>query len=454
MEMVHLHIGIDDTDSPRTGCTTYVASLLVEKLTDLDARFMDYPNLVRLNPNVPWKTRGNGALCLRIECDERSVGDVKEAVLETVEENSDFEYAGTDPGIVFLSKKIVPKEVRNFAQKTIQSIVKMNDSLKLVRKISAEAVGYKSGRGIIGALAAVGETLEGDHTYELIAYRFPENRGTKRLVDATSVSAMDKKTVPLTFNNIDLETNRVLITPRGPDPVFFGIRGENPVIVKEAFDMVQCGEPIERWVIFRTNQGTNAHLRKINRINDIRPFHNVILRGTVVNEPKIVPRRHVIFSIKDDEATVDCAAYEPTGDLRKAAKQLMIGDKIEVSGAVRPAFETRPMTINLEKIRIIKLVLKVSSHNPKCPKCGKAMSSMGKAQGYRCEKCRYRSKQLTKIGTAQERALKSKLYITSPHSQRHLTKPLRRYGMEKRPGESHFEMIQVWHSPSAETLFL
>jgi tRNA(Ile2)-agmatinylcytidine synthase len=445
--MVHLHIGIDDTDSLRKGCTTYVASLLVEKLMNLDARFTDYPNLVRLNPNIPWKTRGNGALCLRMDCDEGSVEDVKEAVVETVEANSDLDCAGTDPGVVFLSKKMVPKEVRNFAQNTIQGIVKLNDALRLVKKLGAKAVGYKSGRGIIGALAAVGETLEGDHTYELIAYRFPENRGTRRSVDAASVRAMDKKTAPLTFNNIDSETGRVLITPRGPDPVFFGIRGENPVVVKEAFDMIQCGEPIERWVIFRTNQGTDAHLRKTSGIDGVRPFHPLIVRGIVVNGPKIVPRRHVIFSIKDGRATIDCAAYEPTGDLRKAARQLMVGDKIEVSGAIRPSFETHPMTINLEKICIIQLVPKVSLHNPKCPKCGKAMSSMGKAQGYRCEKCGYKSKQLTKIQTTQERALEKGLYITSSHSQRHLTKPLCRYGKEKGLNRPGFEMIPCWHSP-------
>jgi tRNA(Ile2)-agmatinylcytidine synthase len=445
--MAHLHIGIDDTDSPRKGCTTYVASLLVEKLAKLNVRFTDYPDLVRLNPNVPWKTRGNGALCLRIECAEGTAEDVKEAVVETVEANSDFDYVGTDPGIVFLPEHAIPQEVRNFAQKAIQGIVKLNDSLRLVKEFGGEALGYKSRRGIIGALAAIGETLEGDHTYELIAYRFPENCGTKRLVDADSVRVMDKKTSPLTFNNVDLETNRVLITPRGPDPVFFGIRGENPAIVKEAFDMVQCGEPIERWVIFRTNQGTDAHLRKASGIGGIRPFQTVIVRGTVVNEPRVVPRRHVIFSIKDDRAIIDCAAYEPTDDLRKAAKQLMVGDKVEVSGAVRPASKTHPMTINLEKIRIIELVPKVVLHNPECPKCGKAMSSMGRAQGYRCEKCRYKSKQLTKTQMAQERALENRLYITSLHSQRHLTKPLSRYGMEKKPDQSFFEMIPDWHSP-------
>jgi len=28
---------------------------------------MDYPYLVRLNPNIPWKTRGNGAVCIHFK---------------------------------------------------------------------------------------------------------------------------------------------------------------------------------------------------------------------------------------------------------------------------------------------------------------------------------------------------------------------------------------------------
>ncbi|RLI36467.1 DNA-binding protein, partial [Candidatus Bathyarchaeota archaeon] len=47
MGMVRVHIGFDDTDSPRGGCTTYVAALIIERLHKLGARFTDYPNLVR-----------------------------------------------------------------------------------------------------------------------------------------------------------------------------------------------------------------------------------------------------------------------------------------------------------------------------------------------------------------------------------------------------------------------
>ena len=64
----YLNIGIDDTDSPRKGCTTYIAALATEYLETHDCVFIDYPNLVRLNPTIPWKTRGNGAIALRIHC--------------------------------------------------------------------------------------------------------------------------------------------------------------------------------------------------------------------------------------------------------------------------------------------------------------------------------------------------------------------------------------------------
>ena len=60
-----MHIGLDDTDSIKGGCTTYLAALLVEKLARFQAEYIDYRLLIRLNPNVPWKTRGNGSLCLR-----------------------------------------------------------------------------------------------------------------------------------------------------------------------------------------------------------------------------------------------------------------------------------------------------------------------------------------------------------------------------------------------------
>jgi len=429
--MITVHIGIDDTDSPRMGCTTYVASLLVEKLDALGVSFIDYPNLVRLNPNVPWKTRGNGALCLRFNWAEEQVEEIEETAADIVEGNSDLDYAGTEPGVVFFFGDSIPKELNTFAKQAIQGIVKMRDAIKLIEAFKAEAVGFKTGRGIIGALAAIGENLTGDHTYELIAYRTPSNRGTPRKLDFASVVKMNERTKPLTFNNVDPETGRILITPHGPDPILYGIRGETSSIVKRAHKMVHSIEPIERWTIFRTNHGTDAHLRRVASIHDVQPFNPLIVKGTVSGAPWIVPRRHVFFPLSDEKGQIDCAAYEPTEELRKMAQQLLKGDVIEAHGGVRPASDKRHMTVNLEKINILELAPKIVFQNPLCRRCGRRMESMGTGKGFRCPKCGFRSLKLGKLIVKKNRDLEKKLYVTSPRSQRHLTKPLSRYGLEK-----------------------
>ncbi len=442
--MATMHIGFDDTDSPRMGCTTYIAALLVEQLISIGVSFTDYPNIIRLNPNVPWKTRGNGALCLRIRCDNSLMDEIKETVIDAVERHSDLGYEGTDPGIVFFFNNI-PPEVKDFSRETIQGLVKKDEALKLIKGFGAEAVSFKRGRGIIGSLAAIGETLDGDHTYEAIAYRTLENRGMPRRLDTLSVKEMDEKTWPLTFNNIDPETGRILITPRGPDPIFYGVRGENPKIVKIAQRMTQSQEPVERWVIFRTNHGTDAHLRSVNSVSEIKPFNPIVVRGSVAKIPKVISGGHVIFSIKDETGEIDCAAYEPTGDLRKAAENLVVGDFVEACGGVRPASSKHSNTLNLEKMKVLNLAPKIILLNTPCPKCGKRMKSMGREKGFRCDRCGFRSSELKKVAIEVKRAFKIGLYVASPRSQRHLTKPLCRYGREK--SSALKKMIRGWHFP-------
>jgi tRNA(Ile2)-agmatinylcytidine synthase len=172
----------------------------------------------------------------------------------------------------------------------------------------------------------------------------------------------------------------------------------------------------------------------------------VIARGIVAANPKLIPRRHVIFPIKDDDACVDCAAYEPTGILRKAAVKLVEGDCVEVYGGVRAPSRNCPLTINLEKLLVLRLMPKMVYRNPLCPKCGKRLKSMGKAKGFKCEKCGLRFSDLSKVGVKVKRELAKGLYVTSPRSQRHLTKPIERYGMEKR-GLIAKEFIDGWHYP-------
>ncbi len=441
-----MHIGLDDTDSTKGGCTTYLAAFLVEKLLDFEAEFIDYPLLIRLNPNAPWKTRGNGALCLRFKHPPILEQKIKEAALTLWEKNSAVKEKGTDPGIVFFRGEKIPEEFTAFAKRAETSIVTLREALLLIKRFGGEACGFNSCRGIIGSLAAIGETLSRDHTYELIAYRTPQMWGTKRQVDEASIFEMDRQLEPSVFNNVDMEKHRVIITPRGPDPILFGIRGESPDVVKEAFGLVKPLEPVERWVIFRTNQGTDAHLKPAPTLGSIEPYSSVIAKGEVSQNPRIVPLRHVIFSLRDGSAEVDCAAYEPTGDLRKIARELLVGDCVEVYGAAHKATKNKPLTINLEKINIISLASKTRTENPLCPECGKHLKSMGKNQGFRCEKCGGKFGDLKRRDLTVPRSLRVGLYVTSTRSQRHLTKPLRRYGQEKSDATS-VRLIGNWHCP-------
>ena len=440
-----LHVGIDDTDSQRRGCTTYIVALLVEKFCRMGLNFTDYPYLVRLNPNVPWKTRGNGAVCLRVNGSKETIAEVQATTMEVVEDESDLKYRGTDPGVVFLYEKEVPSKIQAFAQRTITDIVSRKEALALIKEFKVEAFAFKEGRGVVGALAAIGEQLQGDHTYEYIAYRTREERGTPRRVDDQSVLKMDAKLGELTFNNVDLENKRILITPRGPDPVLFGVRGETAEAVREAGDIVKALEEVERWVIFKTNQGTDAHLRRVENIGQVQPHKPVIVTGTVTRKPVTIPVRHLIFSIEDETGSIDCAAYEPTKKFRNIIRKLIPGDVVETYGGVRPASPNYPLTINLEKIDVISLSPKVVFRSPRCPECGKTMTSMGKKKGYRCEKCGFRDSKARRQETKVDRNLSTGLYLPPLSAHRHLTKPLSRYGREKSAFTSEF--IERWHHP-------
>ena len=92
-----------------------------------------------------------------------------------------------------------------------------------------------------------------------------------------------------------------------PSPIHLYI----PQIVSEAHNTIKSLEAIERWVIFRTNQGTDSHLANVDTLKEIHPYQPVLTQGWVRSYPKTIPGGHVIFSLKDESGDIDCAAYEP-----------------------------------------------------------------------------------------------------------------------------------------------
>ncbi len=447
MSRVRLHIGLDDIDSPNGGCTTHLTAKLIPGLEKkFNAVFLDYPNLIRLNPNIPWKTRGNGATALRLSVEENVLDDLVEYVVsETENYTEEFKHPQSQPALAFLVGDI-SSDLRWLSKKAIQDVVLPSLALKIAEKAGVRVFSFKGVRGVVGALAAIGEPLDrGDYTYELLAYRSVENYGKPRLVDEASVFEMDEVMGSETFLNVDREVSKVLITPHGPDPVLLGIRGESAEAVLKAFAMVRVLEPIERWVIYRTNQATDAHIRVVRGISDIRVYQSVSLEGRVSRAPRNIVGGHVVFSLTDDLDEIDCAAYQPTGNFRDIVRQLRVGDRVRVYGGVRPASSKHGVTINLEKLEVLEVTEEIVYRNPKCPKCGATMKSAGKGKGFKCPKCGYRSLTLRKIPVKIPRTLKPGTYTPPPRAYRHLMKPPQRKGKEKTKPPT--KTITKWHNP-------
>jgi tRNA(Ile2)-agmatinylcytidine synthase len=420
--LTEFHIGIDDTDSEKGGCTTYTATVLFQDLLSRGFKPADFPWLVRLNPNIPWKTRGNGALAVHFFVEEDQIEDVKHIAIETVEKTTVASTRGTDPALAFL-KGQVPRTLCEYSTRALHDVLTVREARAVATRAGAEVHALMGVRGLIGSLAAIGADLDSvEHTFEIIAYRIRENLGDPRRIDRESIKLMNAKHEDRTFNNLDPESGRVLLSPHGRDPVLLGIRGYGPQDVLTAFNEVQLCEEIERIMIFRTNQGTDAHLGKQRRAIDLKPHQSGALSGKVEEVPRVLRGGHVIFRLRDDSGLLDCAVYRPTGSLAMAARDLLPGDRVRVYGGIRGWREGTP-TLNVEKLEVLHLVEKINDANPMCSNCGGRCESMGRGQGLRCKKCGKRNENAAKIQVRQQRHIQSTIYVPPPRARRHLTMP-------------------------------
>lgn len=427
--MQTLHVAFDDTDSRAGKCTTHLAFKVADQLKKAGAKLVDYPLLIRLNPNIPWKTRGNGAVCLRLQVAD--TGSVIDHVRHVVEEGSAIG-AGANPGVAFLQSDHVPEELQKFSSVAMCDVLSRQMAEKVARAADVQYFTFGNGQGLVGSLGAMGCILDGDYTYELIAYRKIENCGKPRVVNKERVMKFSADTYPNTFNNYDRNHDRVLISPHGPDPVFFGVRGENPQVVASALLALQPEEELDGWTIFRSNQGTNMHLQNEIRIAQVKAYTAGHLRCRVRSKPYAIGGGHVIFTVEQNGAEMPAAVYEPTG-LANIAAKLGIGDLIEIGVGVRKGTTKHPKILNVEYLSVLELAPVFDVLNPVCKMCGKRMKSEGRNKGYQCDRCKHRDASAKKILVPQARDIKTGLYVPTPKAHRHLTKPLQRHGIEK-PG--------------------
>jgi tRNA(Ile2)-agmatinylcytidine synthase len=426
---MNLWIGVDDTDSLTGMCTTFLATELVRSLAR-DHDLIGYPRLVRLNPNIPWKTRGNGAVCIRVgrgRGEPRLVGqiagrevlafprgvgpadpeDIADDVASIVERWSCFDDPKTQPGFVVL-RSPAPEA---FYWKGVRGILERNRVLRGVKGLGVVR-GYNGGRGIIGATAATSWRPR-RKTYEVLAYRSRKRWGTSRRIDPGSVVEMDRA-FPSTFNNYDYENQRVVLAPRTPCPVLFGIRGSESADLRSAMMRIR-GERANRWLLFETNQGTDDH---VVRSCIPRSYRTIRFLGTVGRAPRTLPGGHVVFSLNG----IDATAYEPSKQFRRVVRALVPGDRLEVVGAVRDV----PRTLNLEKLHVESLAEVLHKiENPVCPGCGRHAKSTGIGAGYRCRRChlRFGAREARTVVVPREIGLG--WYEPPAGSRRHLSMPLK-----------------------------
>ncbi|RNJ78113.1 MAG: DUF1743 domain-containing protein [Nitrosopumilus sp. H8] len=432
-EKTILNIGFDDTDSPSGMCTTFLAYKMVGELSGQDAEFLDFPRLVRFNPNIPWKTRGNGAVSIRLQTGDPS--GIKRRVRRMISRYSDTKN-GANPGLVFLEGGRIPKQFAEFGSMALWRLVRRGDAKKFARQNGLDHTWMGNGQGLVGAIGAIGYDF-GDHTLELLSYRRRSRFGTRRDLSAESVRAMQKITAPDTFSSFDTRKGRVMIAPRGPDPVFYGVRGEDVAPLLRATEILRTSEKLDGHMIFKSNQGTGDHLR--NKLDPgMSPYSSGTITGSVSAAPRILRGGHVMFAVLSGGHEFWCAVYKPTG-MTSVAAGLIPGDRIRAGGGVRRASKRFPRVVNLEFIRVILPARETRISNPPCKSCGKKMKSKGRNQGFECVKCGRRHP--AKVRATVRRKVKRRLYLPDVSAHRHLTRPLQRMG---RTNTARFDGSPGW----------
>jgi tRNA(Ile2)-agmatinylcytidine synthase len=411
-------IGIDDTDSRERGmCTTYVAARVAERVRDVGGA-VSRTLLVRLNPAVEHKTRGNAALA--VHCDLPA--DDALAVADDALDRAETGDPRTNPGAVISPGRpdAVPADVADLSRRAVREYVTLDETRKIIEAAGLRTAERKTGRGLVGATAAVGAFCAFEEwTYERLSYREPGRWGTERDVETGSVFAAADEGYPDVWDTVDHGEGVAVCVPHTPCPILHGVRGESAAAVEAVARRID-GEQVAFGHTFRTNQGTDVHIRE-GRPGALQDGRSYRVTGTVCSAPETEQGGHVFTTIGAEGKRVQCAAFEPTKRFRDRVRSLRVGDRVTVCGEVSDG------TLKLEKFAVRELVT-TERVNPTCPACGRSMASAGADAGYRCRDCGTHADD--KSTREIEREIEEGWYEVPPVARRHIAKPLVRGGFD------------------------
>ncbi|MGC9009139.1 MAG: TiaS agmantine-binding domain-containing protein [Sulfolobales archaeon] len=436
-ELIEVYVGIDDTDRFLFGCSTnflreFISELIRSGLSK-NIFFGDYPYLTRLNPSIPFKTRGNGAVSIHLYTYEHTIDEIIEIIKSLSDKIDSGE--GVEPGIVFLSgvRGDTLSLLREYYIRALTDIIQLEISERLIRKLGGRII--LRGRGLIGALASVAHHfIENDCTYEILGYSL---RNNDVYIDPEKVYLMNEATYPLTFNNIDPETKKILIRSRLGRPVVLGIRGESPEVLLKAVKILDPSG-VDEYLIFKTNQATDQHLIP-RKLSEAKPYRTGLFEVLIDEEPVVMRGGDIFISVSDPydrDVKAKVAIYREFGKAREIVRKLVRGDLVLIGGSVKPISGLEgsdKVIINVEMIKILRLTKRFIEKNPLCPRCGARMVSRGSGKGFKCPKCGYIDPLGKKLVEEIPRSgIEENIILKPPiRNMKHLSKPLQRYGREK-----------------------
>jgi tRNA(Ile2)-agmatinylcytidine synthase len=426
-------LAFDDTDGPDGGCTTHLAFRVLLELPEL--ALAGLPRLVRLNPNVPWKTRGNGAVVLplaRPEGPSVRVGelrgrevlafpdgprpaatqDVVDRVWKVLEAEAQEE---AEPGVALFAE--APPSAAYW--QAVRTRVHASDAQAALTALGAPHKAAESGRALAGCLGAAAWPGP-PSSFEFIAYREPARWGTERQVHAEPLQGLDG--TGATFHTFDAENGRLACVPHTPDPVLLGLRGRDPeALVYSATNTLPfaAAEPIDGWLLWATNHASGDHVTPIAAVADTPEWGTVQVAAEVAGMPESRRGGHVFVPLRDAAGQeFHAAAFEPTHAFREAARALRPGDLMEAMGAWQEG------TVNLEKLNVVSLAAYGERQNPKCPECGRSMPSLGKGAGHRCRHCGTKAPEGAAGVVPEPRGVALGWHEVPVMARRHLHRPL------------------------------
>ena len=408
LRKTRIWIGLDDTDTANYGCTTATFDDLISSISHLPDFQILERRLVRLWPFAERRTRGNGALSCIVECSSQSIPDFEKLLNSFfIELEDNLKLEGeidprTSPALIYSFEEIN----EDLYWEAVRQKVEISDRIEKLLDINKMTL--NSDWGLIGASSAMAWKPHDKSTWELIAWRYPNNIGKEREISSSIVKEMEIKH-PETFVNRDPTKEKGLIAPRTPCPVLYGIRGSNPESVLSAHEWLQSNSDVEkcqRFAIHRTNQLSDDHVSGFST-------------STVLTHPMETKGAHSRLEVTFRGGSKTLVAFKEGGDVNRLLRKLIPGDRINWLG-----LESPDGSIHLERLRVESSVPRVTGRPTCCN--NKTMRSAGVNQPLRCIFCQRTTDKhwLFEDINLNDLELTNGWVEPSPSQRRHLSRPL------------------------------